>query len=106
MPEPIRCNPIKREIMAPAKEWLSAEDCAEWLGVSVSTINRLVRDGEFVKPGISTDGGDEGKAGRPGARRWFWADFWAWCHLRNAGYRVSRLESSEAPSNLNPSKGG
>lgn len=104
VPEKIKCDPAKREIVAPSREWLSAEDCAEWLGVSVSTINRLIRDGEFLKPGFCSVEGDDGKPGRPGARRWYWKDFWCWCHLRNIGYAIIRAEVVVASSNQNPGK--
>ncbi len=64
---------MHRTIHGPDREFLTAAECAAWLGISPTTFKSLLRSGEFP-PGVVF-----GKR----TIRWMWLDPVAYAHTRS-----------------------
>jgi predicted DNA-binding transcriptional regulator AlpA len=71
---------MQRTINAPDTEWLSAEECARWLGISPGVFRGLVLRGEFPRPV---------KVARR-VVKWPWMDVVSYIHFRSRDFRQSK----------------
>jgi len=64
---------MQRIIDAPAKDLLTAAECAAWLGIGLSSFTRLWHEGKFPPPLTF---------GERRALRWPWMDVLAFIHMK------------------------
>jgi len=72
---------LERRISGPDRDWLTLDQCAEWIGVSPDTLEREIDSGRFP-PGVEVSKKN---------KRWGWLDCVAYMHL------LGRLKTSEQP---------
>ena len=72
-PPRVEVQRMARTLDAPARDLLSAAECASWLGIGLSTFTRLWHEGKFPPPLAF---------GERRALRWHWMDLLAYVHLR------------------------
>ncbi len=77
---------IERHILAPAKDWLTASEVADWLAVSETRLRQMVRAGEFPAPQ------------RTAPSLWHWRLVDAWSQLRAYGWPPLSPERRKKPS--------
>ena len=65
---------MQRVIHGPDREHLTAEECAEWLGIGLTMFKQMVKSGEFPPPL---------RIGKSKAQRWPWMDPVAYSWLRS-----------------------
>lgn len=69
----VKVKKARRILDAPAKDLLTAAECAAWLNIGLSSFTRLWHEGKFPPPLAF---------GERRALRWPWLDLLAFVHLR------------------------
>jgi predicted DNA-binding transcriptional regulator AlpA len=84
---------VQRVIEAPAKDLLTAAECAAWLNVGETQFRKLWKEaGSFPRPVV---------LGEKKALRWYWLDVVCWAYLQ-----VRMGESGPAPAEGNGTSAG
>lgn len=80
-----------RQVNGPDKDWLTLDETAAALGVSSSTLERLIKGGRFPKGAAVSDAN----------KAWNWQDVTSYLHL------AGRFGADwSPPSAVKPAKGG
>ncbi len=79
---------MQRLLDGPERDWLSAEQVCEYLGIGETRFRELVEGGLFPPPVVL--------GGRDRLQKWHWLDAVAFMHLRGRGLAVLTGEASEA----------